>query len=40
MLPLAQFAFRFPEKLVNEMTRNTIEQDCLVEIASDNPKRD
>jgi hypothetical protein len=38
MLPLEQFALRFTERLVNEMTSNTIEQDCPVEIASDNAK--
>jgi hypothetical protein len=40
MLLLEQFAFRFSERLVNEMTSSTIEQDCLVEIVSDNAKRD
>ena len=40
MLLLEQFAFRFSERLVNEMTSNTVEQDYLVEIASDNAKRD
>jgi hypothetical protein len=40
MLLSEQFAFRFSERLVNEMTSNTIEQDCLVEIVSDNAKRD
>jgi hypothetical protein len=39
MLPLEQLALRFTERLVNEMTSNTIEQDCPVEIASDNAKR-
>src|SRR5580692_7573509 len=39
MLLLEQFAFRFSERLVNEMTSNTIEQDCLVEIASDDAKK-
>jgi hypothetical protein len=40
MLLLEQFAFRFSERLVNEMTSSTIEEDCLVEIVSDNAKRD
>ena len=40
MLLLEQFAFRFSERLVNEMTSNTVEQDYLVAIASDNGKRD
>jgi hypothetical protein len=34
------FAFRFSERLVNEMTSNMIEQGCLVEIVGDNAKRD
>jgi hypothetical protein len=40
MSRLEQLAIRFGERLVKEMTSNTIEQDCLVEIASDNSKRD
>jgi hypothetical protein len=39
MLLLEQFAVRFSERLVNEMISNTIEQDCLVEIASDDAKK-
>jgi hypothetical protein len=39
MLLLEQLKFRFSERLVNETTSNTIEQDCLVEIASDDAKK-
>jgi len=39
MLLLEQFGVRFSERLVNEMTSNTIEQDCPVEIASDDAKK-
>jgi hypothetical protein len=39
MLLLEQYAFRFSERLVNEMTSDTIEQDCLVDIASDDAKK-
>jgi hypothetical protein len=40
ILPLEQFALRFTERLVNEMTSNTIELGSPVEIASDNANRD
>jgi hypothetical protein len=40
MLLFEPFAFRFSERLVNEMTSNMIEQGCLVEIVGDNAKRD
>jgi len=40
LLLIGQLAFRFSERLVKEMTSNTIEQDWLVDVASDNAKRD
>jgi len=40
MLLLEQYTFRFSETLVNEVNGSTIKQDCLVQIVSNNAKRE
>ena len=40
LLLIGQLAFRLSEKLVNEMSSDTIAQDWLFDIASDNAIRD